>query len=351
MKETIAVIFGGEGFEREISIKSASNILASLSKKLYTPLPIYINSRGEWFYYGGDFDIPDSKTIEKSLSGILKPTYPQNISLRGGFVIDGAPIFPSLAIIAMHGNFGEDGIIQGALQSAKIKTLSQSVLASAIASDKAVCKAIADSLEIPNAKYELLTEKNAKLARERAEDSLAYPMFLKSASFGSSFGVAKVSSSCEFEKEYNNILAMGEDRILAEEYIECDYELECGYIDFGEKHFIPKGVIHTGGRFYSLAEKYSSTSDFYPEILEIPSEISKKIVEYSSALCESIGIKYMSRIDFFVRGEAVIFNEINTFPGMTKTSLYPKMLESEFGDFPECLTKLIRHALSDDRTV
>ena len=345
MKKTIAVIFGGEGLEREISIKSASNILASLSKNLYTPLPIYINSRGEWFYYSGDFDMPDSKTLEENSSGILKPTYPERIFSRGGFMIDGEPTFPDIAIVALHGNFGEDGIIQGALQSAKIKTLSQSVLACAITSDKAVCKAVAKCLKIPIAKYALLTDKNATRARLLAEKSLTYPMFLKSASFGSSFGVSRVNSPCEFEKEYGNILAMGEERILAEEYIDCDYELECGYIDFGEKRFIPKGVIHAGGRFYSYPEKYSSISDFSPEISEIPSKISKKIVEYSSALCENIGIKYMSRIDFFVRGDEVIFNEINTFPGMTKTSLYPKMLENEFGSFSECLTRLISHAL------
>ena len=179
--------------------------------------------------------------------------------------------------------------------------------------------------------------------------ALSYPIFLKGSSFGSSIGVFKVEKAEDFIGFFQEIRKLGENRILAEEYIKSDFELECGFVDFGEEIFIPEGVI-SGGDFYDFDEKYGSSGSFSANLSIMPEDISKKVVEFSKLLKDCIGIRYISRFDFFIRDGEVIFNEINAFPGMTKTSLYPKMLEKECSSFSIALTKLIDYAIKNDRT-
>lgn len=339
MKKTIAIIYGGEGLEHHISVKSALNIINALDKNLYTPLPIYIDHDGNWFI------------VESGKERRLTQTYPAFSDGGGGFQTPSGILKCDLAIIALHGDYGEDGIIQGAIQAAKIKSLSQTVLASALTNDKAACKAVADSLGIPSAKWVLLTDGNSQLAKSNAEEVLKYPMFLKSTSLGSSFGVCKVENKRDFLEAHDKIRKSCGPRIIAEEYVRCDFELECAYLDFGEEYYIPNGVVHANGRVYSFEEKYSEKSSFSPEISAVSDAVREKAVTYSKKLCRAIGIKYISRFDFFVSGERVIFNEINTFPGMTDTSLYPRLLEYGVAPFGECLTRLIEYALSDARNI
>lgn len=342
MKKTVAVIFGGEGFESEISIKSAENIISALDRKLYTPLPIFIDKTGVW------------KITQPSVAKISKEapeTYPVRLDGESGFLFLSKVIPAELAIIALHGNLGEDGVVQGALACAKIRTLGQSVLTSALTNDKASCKAVADKLGIRSADWVLLTESNGKEALKAVKERLKYPCFLKACSFGSSYGAFKIESDAQFLKHYEEIRAMGENRVLAEEYIESDYELECAYIDYGKEQYLPCGIVHTGGRVYSLEEKYKSESSFAPTLGKIPSELAERATEYSRELRRALGIKYLARFDYFVRESEIIFNEINCFPGMTETSLYPKMVSCESLSFSQCLSELIRYACEYDRNI
>ena len=335
MKEKIAVIFGGEGLESDISINSAENIISSLDKKLYTPLPIFIDNAGIW-------RICEPRQARRG--GCEFPeAYPVNMDMESGFLVLGKVIPVELAIVAMHGNLGEDGIIQGALESAKIRILGQSVLACALTNDKISTKAIADKLKIKTARWVFLFESNSSDALTALKEHLTFPVFLKASSFGSSHGAFKVSSEDEFLISYQKIRELGEKRILAEEYVDIDYELECAFVDYGKEHFFPCGIIQSQGRFYSFEEKYKRDSAFKAHLGSVPSSIEKKAIEYSKALKNEIGIRYIARFDYFVKGEDLIFNEINCFPGMTPTSLYPKIIEEKLFSLTECLTRLINY--------
>lgn len=343
MKKTVAVIFGGEGFESEISISSAKNIISSLDKKLYTPLPVFIDKGGNW-------KITEPANAE-STESCAPEAYPVRLDGESGFLVLGRVIPVHLAIVAMHGNLGEDGVIQGALAAAKIKTLGQSVLACALTNDKASAKAVADTLGIRNARWVLLTDSDARCALKSVSEKLSYPIFLKASSFGSSYGAFRIETDGEFISAYEKIRSMGEERILAEEYIACDCELECAYIDFGEEYYLPFGIVDSHGRFYSLEEKYKSGSSFAPRLGKIPRETEKLAIEYSKALGRAMGIRYLARFDYFIVGCEPIFNEINCFPGMTETSLYPKIINGSLKSFSESLTRLIEYAVQYDRNI
>ncbi len=343
MKRTIAVIYGGEGLESDISVESAQNLISALDKRLYTPLPIFIDKSGVW-------KIVEPGSVKNELCDTPE-TYPVRLDGESGFFTFGKIIPVEIAIVAMHGNFGEDGIIQGALRCAGIPALSQSVLACALTNDKAACKAVADSIGIKNADWILLTESGGEQALKIVKEKFTYPIFLKACSFGSSFGAYRIECDGEFLSRYAEIRAHGESRIIAEEYIESDYELECAYIDCKGEHYLPFGIVHSEGRFYSFDEKYKSDSSFAPALGKIPEKTARTAVEYSRALRRATGIKYLARFDYFIKGEDVIFNEINAFPGMTKTSLYPRMINERLCPFTECLTRLISYACGYDRNI
>jgi D-alanine-D-alanine ligase len=336
LKKTIAVIFGGAGLENEISVKSAESIIDALDKKLYTPLPIYIDKDGTW-------RLAEPRLIGTNGS-VLPEAYPVRLDGESGFLVLGRVIVTYLAIIALHGNLGEDGVIQGALLSAKIPYLGQSVLASALTNDKASTKTVAKSLGVPTADWILLTGESPANALALTKQKLSYPIFLKACSFGSSHGTYKIESDLDFTESYEKIRALGEGRIIAEEYIEADFELECAYLDIGTEYYLPFGIVHSGGKFYSYEEKYKADSVFRASLGTIPRKSHNKIIEYSRLIKEAAGIRYIARFDFFVKGDSVIFNEINAFPGMTKTSLFPKMIDENVLPFSECLTRLIEYS-------
>ena len=333
MKKTVAVIFGGMGLENEISKKSAEYLINSLDKKLFTILPIFIDKRGAWRLATPELSQNDFSKMPEA--------YPVKLGEESGFLVLGSVIGVDVAIVALHGNYGEDGIVQGALSSAGIKYLGQSVLSCALTNDKASTKTHADKLGIPGAKWVLLTENEPERALLRVRELLSFPCFLKACSFGSSFGTYKVENENEFSKCYSEILAMGETRIIAEEYVPSDYELECAYIALDEEYYLPYGIINSGGKFYNFTEKYKNTDRNFASLGRIPSRTAETVIEYSRALKAALDIRYISRFDFFIKGEAVIFNEVNTFPGMTESSLYPKIISEHLLPFQTALSELI----------
>lgn len=318
MKKTVILIYGGEGYEHEISKESAKAIYSAIDKSLFDVIPVFISREGNWFITDG---------IGKS---ILRPTYPARIDSRSG-LLSGADLLPAdVAIPALHGDYGEDGIIQGALDCAHIPYIGCRVFASAVCIDKVYTKIIAEHFGIPSAKYTVVYENDEpEAAILRAEGSLSYPMFLKPARLGSSVGAARANNRAELSSALREARLLS-GKILIEECIDVLCELECGFFEEGGKiHISPSGRIHTGGIFYDYEGKYgdrnapkiSHGSADYPEL-------SKKAASYAKILARAIGLSGLSRIDFFItRQGELLFNEINTFPGMTKSSLYPLLTE------------------------
>jgi D-alanine-D-alanine ligase len=310
MKKTVALVYGGEGREREISCLSAENLLCLIDENLYSVIRVEIDSRGCWYIR------EEGETV---------PTFPIMLDGVSGFFSRGEIIPVDCAIPCLHGDFGEDGIVQGLFSAAHIKYIGQDVYASALTSDKAYTKAIADRLGIKTARWIATGERDSRRARRLAEGHLAYPMFLKPTRLGSSIGARAVLSAEEFGSAYRE--AREFSTVLIEERIDVKCEIECALFDDGVRKLNPRGRIFSEGRTYDFYEKYSKESTTSTGIAE-DTALENKIVEASHRLADFIGLRDLSRIDFFLCSDGEIyFNEINTFPGMTKTSLYPRLAE------------------------
>lgn len=341
---TVLLIFGGRGYEHDISKKSAEFLFKSLDKESFTPLPVYISRSGEWL-------IPREPV--ESISDITSYSVPM-LSAAPAFrqgkcgLITDSSFIPVLAAFPMlHGNLGEDGTISGALENAKIPYVGCDTPSSALCADKAYTKTVAEHLSIPTASW-IVTDKEVSEALSLAKEKLSFPMFIKPARLGSSFGAHEARDTDEFPSAYEAARAL-DPRVLIEEMVSVDRELEIAYYSaLGKELFTSAGAITYGDGFYDYDNKYgndSSAKISADESLSAP--ISELLFEYAKMLKEEIGLRDISRIDFFLSTEGKIyFNEINTMPGFTEGSLYPRLL-SRHGISPgELISSLIYEAIS-----
>ena len=315
MKLSVALIYGGEGCERDVSKNSRNNLRLLIDNERFEVIDVYISDNGEWFLLKDG----DAAT----------PTFPMAKDGKHGLISGTEIVEIDVAIPCLHGNFGEDGIICGALTAAHIPTVSEDVYASSLAADKAYTKTVCEHLGIPTAAWRLSVGESAEEALSHSESLLTYPMFIKPARLGSSIGACPVRQRDDFIPAFNKAKHLAGDRILVEKEIKIKHELECAVFGAKERKILPGGTVYSNGIFYDFKAKYNS-GDLTAAVSEeyASSPTAKKAAEYAERLADFIGINMISRIDFFVaENDDIYFNEINTFPGMTKTSLYPRMAE------------------------
>lgn len=322
-KSTVALIYGGRGYESEVSLRGAENIRPIIEKN-YRCLSVFIDKDGKWLF--------DGKEV------LLK---------KGGFVVEGEYISIDCAFPLLHGDFGEDGRVQGALDCASIGYIGCDSMTSAICRDKYVVKSVAQTIGIPTLPCLLAIKgENLETIISKTEEQIGYPTFVKPTSLGSSVGASGAKDREELIFALERAFSVS-DRVIVEKCLSPKRELECGFLSVkGKELFTKCGEVLCEG-FYSYDKKYSSPEVKICAAAELPSEINAKIRDYSSRLIRALGIRDLSRIDYFLSGEKIYFNEINTMPGQTRTSLYPKMIESAgvpADQFPnllieECLTR------------
>ena len=312
MKKTVALIYGGEGCEREISIASAENLSKLIDREKFEVVSVMISESGEWFIESG---------------GTRESTFPIFLDGVSGLYKNGGVLKTDAAVPCLHGDFGEDGNIAGALRTAHIPFVGKSILAGAVCADKIVTKSVADSLGIPTAKWIFSNGREpTETVRRRAEERLGYPMFIKPASTGSSIGITRVSSREQFADAYRDALSYT-DRVLIEEALDVVSEIECAYLELCKISHFALGTVNTDGEFYDYKEKYAEESKIFACPVCIADEDTKDaVISMSKKLRSALSVRDIGRFDFFLtRGGEVIFNEINTFPGMTDSSLYPSL--------------------------
>ena len=339
MKKNLALIFGGEGREHEISVKSAKNLYAQIDREKYDVIPIFVSKTGDWY-------------IKTAIDGEFISSYPVRYNGKSGFLLDSDVMQVDGAILILHGDFGEDGRVQGALDTAHIRYIGCGVGAGAVASDKILTKACADALGVKTAKWVAFTDICSPTeAKAIAEEKLSYPMIIKPSGLGSSIGISRIYTPAEFISAFLHASSAYGTRVLIEELIDVDYEVECAYLSIKSKAILsPCGRI-SGGGFYDFDSKYNK-SEQNTATIEMPDkEIEEKITDAARRICDFIGVHQMARIDFLVsRDGEVYFNEINTIPGMTDSSLYPRICESmglRRGEF----INLLIDELIDDRGI
>ena len=310
MKPRIALLYGGASKEHDVSVMGYDYVSKLLDTEKYEILPVYIERSGRW-----------SVTI-KNRSVTAHPTSNMGGSLYTvyGFIkIDAA-------IPLLHGDGGEDGSIQGMLECCGIKYVGASVAASAVCIDKVYTKAIAEYIGIPTLRHVAFssptdTDEALSLCIQR----IGIPMFVKPRCLGSSVGAFPIYSADDFKKHFPASMNDGGNYVMVEPMLKNKRELECAFCEIGGKRVItPPAEVRSNG-FYSYGDKYSRDTPTDEEA-DIPDDVKDKVIGYSRLLADAVGLRHLGRIDFFLSEGRVYFNEINTFPGFTNNSLYPKML-------------------------
>ena len=350
-KLSVCVLFGGLSPEHEVSLRSAESVLNNLNPDKYNIVPVGITKEGDWFLYGGtDYSkLPTGQWLqhEGNRRAAISPIRGQGLlSFEGDCVVRERldVVFPVL-----HGENGEDGAMQGLLQLAGIPYVGPHVSASAVSMDKTLTKLVMDHVGIPQAKWQLVRnselDHRMELILDQLEQKFCYPMFVKPAGTGSSVGVSKAADR-ETLKEALLSAGSFDEKILVEEFIH-GREIEVAVM--GNENPVASicGEIDSGAEFYDYDAKYvTDTSTAY-----IPARISEEVGEQVRELAvkayTALGCQGLSRVDFFVtyEDERVVFNEINTLPGFTSISMYPKLFAASGIPYNELVDELLRLAL------
>ncbi|MDK2801774.1 MAG: D-alanine--D-alanine ligase [Oscillospiraceae bacterium] len=348
-KKKIAVLFGGISSEYEISLKSASFVIKNIDEKKYEVICIGINKKGNWIFYPGDIENIADGSWEKHPDCTQAFISPDR--LKKGIVkilSDGTISKQSIDLIfpVLHGKYGEDGTVQGLFDLSGIPYVGCNLISSAVCMDKIFTHTILDYNKIKTSRWRYIKSENLDNLDKILEDiidDLGIPLFIKPANSGSSIGVSKASNYTELKKGVK--LAFLHDRkILIEEFID-GREVEIAIMGNEEPIISRVGEIESANEFYDFDSKYILKQSF----VKIPTDLPKNIEEYIKNIAkkayEILDCRGLSRIDFFVdKKENIILNEINTMPGFTEISMYPKLFEDMGMTSKEIIQNLIDYA-------
>ena len=355
-KTRIAVVFGGRSSEHAVSAVSAGSILAALDPDEYDVVPVGITREGRWVLTDGD---PQSLAIAgrrlpeitaSSGTAVVLPGDPTS----GGLVVldpaDGARALGDVDVVlpVLHGIYGEDGTIQGLLEMAGVPYVGAGVFASAAAMDKEFTKKLAAAENIPVGPYAVL---RAGAALSQADkERLGLPVFVKPARAGSSYGISKVSSWDDLDTAITAARAY-DPKVLVEAAV-IGREIECGVLE-GEAGGAPEPSLLAEVRvvrdheFYDFEAKYLEDSCEFDIPAGLPNHITRRVQEYACRTFAALDCAGLARVDFFVTPELDIYlNEINTMPGFTSTSMFPRMWAAAGLEYPKLVSRLIRTALA-----
>lgn len=347
-KLSCCILFGGVSSEHDISCISAKGILENIDKEKYDITMLGITKSGEWYLFDDDTALlPNDKWL--SSKSLKKAYISPDTSIHGIVCEDGKTIRLDVVLPVLHGKNGEDGTVQGLLQLAQIPFVGCNATASGSCMDKSVTNAVADAFGIDQAKWCSFTQFEYKKDRQKCIDTavnkLGFPIFIKPANAGSSVGISKAHNEDELNEGIE--IAFKEDKkVVLEEFIE-GAEVEVAVLGNDEPIAAEVGQIVAAAEFYDFDAKYNNPQSE----LHIPALLSEeKRNEVRAAALnayKALGCEGLSRCDFFVTkdGERVLLNEINTIPGQTPISMYPKLFEAIGIPYKELIDKWIDLAL------
>jgi D-alanine-D-alanine ligase len=352
-KINVGVFFGGKSAEHEISLISAKNIIDTIDKNKYNVIPIGINKNGEFNFYSGEdyiLNADDAKKVYLNLKGV-----PITFSFGAkkeliGISDKNLKIKIDVAFPVLHGSFGEDGTIQGLFEMAGIPYVGTGVLGSSIGMNKDVAKKILENSGIKTAKFLVFgVSEKEKINFSNVVSQLKCPFFIKPTNLGSSVGVYKIENEKDFYEKLEEIFKLC-DKIMCEEMV-VGREIECSVLGTDNPIASLSGEIILNHGFYSYEAKYLDENNAQLKApADLPKEIVHKIQEAAIKIFKLLECRGMARVDGFVRENGdYIFNEINTIPGFTKISMYPKLWEVSKIPQTKLIDKLIQMALESDK--
>ena len=350
-KLSVCILFGGISPEHEVSLRSAEFVLNTIDRDKYNVFPVGITKEGDWLLFGGkDYSMLPTgawKSHPDNRRAAISPVRGQGLlSFEGDCVVRERidVVFPVL-----HGENGEDGAMQGLLQMAGIPYVGPHVAASAVAMDKTLTKLVVDHAGVPQAAWQLVRrgdlDNHMENTLDLLENRFRYPMFVKPAGTGSSVGVSKAPDRDSLKAA---LISAGkfDSKILVEEFIH-GREIEVAVM--GNENPVASicGEIDSGADFYDYDAKYvTDTSTAYIPA-RIPEDVGEIVREAAVKVYSAIGCQGLSRVDFFVTYEEnrVVFNEINTLPGFTSISMYPKLFAASGIPSVQLIDELLKLAM------
>ncbi len=316
----VAVLCGGRSSEHEVSLNSGASVREGVEAAGHDVLDVRIARSGAWQHEG------------KAIA--LDP---------GGGLLGADAVFPVL-----HGPFGEDGTVQGLLELLDVPYVGAGVLASSLCMDKVVFKEVLAAAGVPQVAYVAVREPRWQSEPSAVREELAalgLPLFVKPARLGSSVGIVKVTDTAEIDGALET--AFGHDGLVIVEAFSGGMEVECSVLGWAEPDAsLPGEIVLKGADWYDYAAKYEPGGMELVVPARIPEAVQEEVRRLARDTFVRVGCAGLARVDFFVEGERVLVNELNTMPGFTQTSVYPKLWEATGLAFPELCDRLLEVALA-----
>lgn len=330
------MLFGGESSEHEVSINSARNVYAALDNQKYDVQLCYISREGRWQLVDDIEQLEGDHPVLTPVLGI------------GRFESEGEHVAVDVLLPILHGSNGEDGSVQGLAQLLHIPMVGCDVLGSAICMDKDVAKRLLLQSDIAVADGLVYRAHEQLPAFADVLEKLGMPVFVKPADQGSSVGVAKVTNESEFKAAIANALRYTR-KVLIEKAV-VGREIECSVLGNDHPEVSPAGEIKPGESFYTYDDKYAE--DSHAQVIvpaDLPDDVAQKVRETASKVYRALECRGLARVDFFVTDDGHHYvNEVNTLPGFTNISMYPKLWDATGLDYPALIDKLIGLALESN---
>lgn len=347
-KKTVAVLFGGQSSEHEVSCVSATTIISNIKNEQYNIILVGITKDGRWLKVNNMEDITSGAWRDSKITAVLSP----DTSQHGILFVEGSKVTiekVDIVFPALHGLYGEDGTVQGLLELAKIPYVGCGVLASSLSMDKLYTKIIVDTLNIRQAKYVAVLKNEMNRMDDivkKVEETLEYPVFIKPSNAGSSQGVSKAHNRDELISGLQNAI-IHDRKILVEETI-IGREIECSVLGGNEPKASGIGEIVTAAVFYDYDAKYNNAESKTIISPELPEGVENTVKESAVKIFRAVDGYGLSRVDFFLEKETneVVFNEINTLPGFTSISMYPMLWEAKGIGKAQLIEKLLQLAFA-----
>jgi D-alanine-D-alanine ligase len=344
--KTIAVFFGGQSSEHEVSCKSVLNVLENLDEKKYETQIIGITKEGKWLYVPSAEKVKDESWRQGTVSALLSP----DTSHHGILLCeDGTYRLKKVDVLypVLHGLYGEDGSIQGLFELSGIPYVGSGVLSSSVCMDKITTKIFVEQLGICQARFVTDVRNDLKEIDKtvsEAENTLGYPVFVKPSNAGSSRGVSKANNRAELKRAIE-VAKKHDNRVLIEEAI-VGREIECAVLGGWKPEAAGPGEIIAAAEFYDYDAKYNNEDSLTIINPDIPEDIKENVRESAIKIYQHVNAYSQSRVDFFLENDTnrLIFNEINTLPGFTNISMYSKLWMEKGYDMTMLLDKIIETA-------
>ena len=356
-RRRVAIVFGGPSREHGVSFLSAKCLLDNLPKESYEAVPVFVGKDGIWCGPEDSGAEMRRQLMRPSrdllLDGVKPGSRPANgPRIVGSFLKAYEEAKPDVVFPMVHGTWGEDGVVQGLLEAMGIPYVGFGVAASAVGMDKAFMKAAYGAAGLPQTRYQVVPREDWRRAGRRElvlarVENMSLPLFVKPACAGSSVGITKVKDHAELPAAVEVALAV-DARALVEEGID-GREIECSVLEGEEggatEASLP-GEIIPGHEFYDYEDKYIDDKSRSVIPAELPPEVASEIRSLAVAAFDVLGGAGFARVDFFLeRGSGrVLLNEINSLPGFTPISMFPKMWEATGLELPDLLDRLVRSA-------